>query len=446
MSDPFIQYAACPMQFVPINTIKHVNRDLPVPIIQFKAANKMKTIQKEFTNIFSTKLAVKKCSNGIYDIMRQIIAEYQTNEFEMFEESITIQDVIDKIIHKKHSKIWWFRMEIDGLIYSIKKGHNIQLLIQKNIQINRKENKSKEVGQKIHFKLYVDDDYFNNSDAAIFKFGYDLYSQFIVKYPNIHVANWCFGFYYLNHQEKIKTTDISYKFQNIEQKSKITIYKDYINYNPQIKPLQSIEKYLNDGNKHDFEQGRFYHGVWRYKGSMTNFIANTTYLNALATFENQPSFFSIEKSPNRFKGFAIMKYGWNSKDSTFNKDLDKKLRDHAEKTAAGLRYFNKEKDQRIIPPFISNLIPMIKAVGAWPRELNVNQASANLYYNGRHNKNPVYVGLGPHNEFKKFDALTAVYITSSGIKSGCAINLKSNVGNGVVLIETEHMDIIRFDS
>ena len=176
------------------------------------------------------------------------------------------------------------------------------------------------------------------------------------------------------------------------------------------------------------------------------FFANTPYLNALTTFENQTPCFSIEKSPNRLKGFAIMKYGWNSKDSTFNKHLNKKLRAHAEKTAAGLRFFNKQKDQRIIPRFISNLIPMIKAVGAWSSQLNINQASANLYYNGQHNKNAAYVGLGPHNEFEKFDALTAVYITSPGIKSGCAINLKSNVGNGVVLLETEHMDIIRFDS
>jgi len=430
------------MQFVPINTIKHENTDLPVPIIQFKAATKIQIVEQEFSNILSTSLAVKKCSNGIYDIIRQIISEYSTNKFEVFTESKTIEEVIDKIIQKKHSKIWWFRLQIEG-------SNSIQLLIQKNRKINRKEDGSTEVGDKMHFKLYLDDNYFNNLDdqqqSMIFKFGYDLYIQFHSKY-RMDVANWCFGFYYTNNKEMIETKEIVYKFNNIEHKSNITIYKDYINYKPECKPLPSIEKYLNNGNQHHFNKGRFYHGSWRYTGSMTDFVSSITYQNALTTFATKPAFFSIEQSPNRLKGFAIMKYGWNSKDSTLNKNLHKKLRIHAQKTAGGLRYFNKKQSERVLPKFIAELIPLIKAVGAWPHDVPINQASANLYYNGERNKNAKYVGLGPHNERNKFDLLTAVYLKSPGVKSGCAINLKSNVGNGVVLIETEHMDIIRFNS
>ena len=462
-SEYFNKYMAQPKQSVPISII-NADCSPTLPIIQFKKTNqtRIKTTIK-FQNLTTKTIHYKKCKKqGMYEIMNIMMNQHNNNNnnFDQITNDTTIHHIMTQLIPlKTPSKIYWlkFKTNLTTCEIGINDDFNgilMQALMAKTPITSNTTEKSSRKGLKYFFKLFVHSSIVKQlSDEQmylIYKLGFDM-SQELKKKYNIQLSNWQFGFYYVNKRQFIHQFDKQWDYNGITQNVNIEIYRDYVDYKQQIKPIESIDNFLNDGTKSkkyfDEQSGRFYHGSWRYKHAMTQIIATQTYAKAMQAFDNEPNYWHVERSLTRYKGYAIMNYFWNSKRSAVNKNLSEAEKRQAEKVAGGLRYFLKDPRERKIPTFINSLIPCVKRIGAWDDQYEIGQTAANVYFCEKNSTKPVYAELGPHFEDQKFEFLVGIYINSSdAIKTGCAINLKANVGNGVVLVETEHLDIIRWDS
>ena len=458
MKEPFNEYMANPMQSVPISII-NTECSPSLPIIQFKkCAQTIIMAATKFHDLTIIKLHCKKCKNeGMYEIMREMMKQYETNNFCEMNDSMTIHEIMKKLIPlKSQSKIYWLRLKVNLTtcqigVHETFNGIIMEALIAKRARTTRTKNSSKKSGMKYFLKLFVHAsnirEITEEKEIMIYKLGYD-FSQEITRRYNIELATWQFGFYYINKTEYKDTKFKQWNYNGHIQNVTVELYRDYIDYKRETKPLDSIERYLeSEKNYLDLNNNKFYHGSWRYKNALTEMIANETYLKARKIFIEKPNYWHVEESANRLKGFGIMRYYWRSKHSVVAHDLSNAEETRARKVAGGLRYFLNNPQHRIIPSFIKSLIPCIVAIGAWDKQVEIGQVAANIYHNPPEASKPAYAFLDPHNERDKFTHLTAIYINSSAaIKTGCAINLKSNVGNGVVLVNTDHLDIIKWHS
>ena len=455
MNEPFNKYMAKPMQSVPI-CVLNTKCSPPLPIIQFKRSDQsIITAATMFHNLTTQKLHYKKCKEGMYVIMTEMMNQYQTNNFTAMNDEITIDEIMKTLIPlKSGSKIYWLKLKVNLTTHQIGNyktfnGIYMEGLIAKRPKQHRKGNSSKKTGLKYFLKLFVHPSKIlqltNQEENQLYKLGYDFGEQIKNKY-NVALSDWTYGFYYINKSEIVGGIQANWMYNDVVQNNIVELSKDYIDYKRKIKPIESIENFISSKKEKDtLNNGRFYHGSWRYKNAITEKIAFETYSEARKTFTNPPKFWHVESSTNRVKGFGIMKYAWNSKHSEVAANLSESQKKRMEKVAGGLRYWLKEPKDRKIPSFITKLFPCIISIGAWNSKIDIGQVAANIYYNS--SEKPAYAFLDPHNEYNKFSHLTAIYINSSPeIKTGCAINLKSNVGNGVVLVDTNHLEIIRWNS
>ena len=455
MNEPFNKYMAEPMQSVPI-CVLNTKCSPPLPIIQFKRSDQsLITAATMFHHLTTRKLHYKKCKEGMYVIMTDMMNQYQTNNFIEMNEEITIDEIMKTLIPlKSGSKIYWLKLKVNLTTHQIGNdktfnGIYMEGLIAKRPKQHRKGNSSKKTGLKYFLKLFVHPSKIlrltNQEENQLYKLGYDFGEEIKNKY-NVALSDWTYGFYYVNKSESMGLIEANWKYDGVSQNNMVELSKDYIDYKRKTKPIESIENFIRSKRiKFMSNNIRFYHGSLRYKNAITEKIANETYSEARKTFQDPPNFWHIESSKNRVKGFGIMKYAWNSKHSEVAANLSDSQKKRMEKVAGGLRYWLNEPKDRKIPSFITNLIPCMISIGAWSKENEIGQVAANIYYNS--SEKPAYAFLDPHNEYNKFTHLTAIYINSSPeIKTGCAINLKSNVGNGVVLVDTNHLEIIKWDS
>ena len=455
MNEPFNKYMAEPMQSVPI-CVLNTKCSPPLPIIQFKRSDQsLITAATMFHHLTTRKLHYKKCKEGMYVIMTDMMNQYQTNNFIEMNEEITIDEIMKTLIPlKSGSKIYWLKLKVNLTTHQIGNdktfnGIYMEGLIAKRPKQHRKGNSSKKTGLKYFLKLFVHPSKIlrltNQEENQLYKLGYDFGEEIKNKY-DVALSDWTYGFYYVNKSESMGLIEANWKYDGVLQNNMVELSKDYIDYKRKTKPIESIENFIRSKRiKFMSNNIRFYHGSLRYKNAITEKIANETYSEARKTFQDPPNFWHIESSKNRVKGFGIMKYAWNSKHSEVAANLSDSQKKRMEKVAGGLRYWLNEPKDRKIPSFITNLIPCMISIGAWSKENEIGQVAANIYYNS--SEKPAYAFLDPHNEYNKFTHLTAIYINSSPeIKTGCAINLKSNVGNGVVLVDTNHLEVIVWNS
>ena len=452
MNKPFNKYMAKPMQSVPI-CVLNTECSPPLPIIQFKrSAQSIITAATMFHDLTTRKLHYKKCKEGMYMIMTKMMDQYQTNNFIKMSDEITIDEIMKTLMPlKSTSKIYWFKLKVNLTTHQIGNdetfnGIYMEGLIAKRPKQHRQKNSSKKTGLKYFLKLFVHPSKIlrltNQQENQLYKLGYDFGEEIKTKYE-VALSDWTYGFYYVNKSDSVGCIQANWTYNGVLQNNIVELSKDYIDYKRQTKPIESIENFiLSKKIKYKLDNGKFYHGSWRYKNAITEKIAIETYSEARKIFEKPPNFWHVEKSKNRFKGFGIMNYAWNSKHSEVAAKISES---ELEKIAGGLRYWLNEPKDRKIPSFITSLIPCLLSIGAWDSKIEIGQVAANIYFNS--SEKPAYAFLNPHNEYKKFSHLTAVYINSSPeIKTGCAINLKSNTGNGVVLVETNHLEIIKWNS
>ena len=455
MNEPFNKYMAKPMQNVPI-CILNTECSPPLPIIQFKKSDQTSiTTATIFHNLTKQTLHYKKCKEGMYVIMTEMMNQYQTNIFIEMDNEITIEKIMKILIPlKAGSKIYWFQFKVNLITHQIGNhktfnGIYMEGLIAKRPKQHRTENSSKKTGLKYFLKLFIHPSKMlgltGQEEDKLYKLGYD-FGEEIKNEHNVELSDWTYGFYYVNKSESIGSIEANWMYNGVLQSNIVELSKDYIDYKHETKPIESIENFIQSkGIKFTSNKTKFYHGSWRYKNAITEKIAIETYLKACVTFENPPNYWHTEASPNRIKGFGIMKYAWNSKHSEVVTDLSSLQKKRAEKIAGGLRYWLNEPKDREVPSFITSIYPCVISVGAWNPKIEIDQVAATIYYNS--SKKPIYAFLDPHNEYNKFTHLTVIYINSSPeIKTGCAINLKSNVGNGVVLVDTNHLEIRKWDS
>ena len=456
MNEPFNKYMAKPMQEVPI-CVLNTECSPSLPIIQFKISDQtIITTATIFHNLTTQILHYRKCNEGMYIIIAQMINQYQTNNLIEMNDETTIDEIMKTLVTlKNQSKIYWLKFKVNLTTHQIGKdkildGIYMEGLIAKRPKQHRKGNSSKRTGLKYFLKLFIHSAkklrLTTEEENLLYKLGYDFKEEITNKH-GIELSPWTFGFYYENKSESIGWIQADWVYKGVHQNNIIELSKDYIDYKHETKPIESIENFVQSkGKKFTSNNIKFYHGSWRYKYPITDKIAIETYVDACVEFKNPPNYWHIEESPNRVKGFGIMNYAWNSKHSEIAANLSNSQKKRAEKIAGGLRYWLNDPKNRKIPSFIESLIPCLKSIGAWDAKIEIGQVAANIYYNASKDK-PVYAFLDPHNEYNKFTHLTAIYINSSPeIKTGCAINLKSNVGNGVVLIDTNHLEIIRWHS
>ena len=456
MNEPFNKYMAKPMQSVPL-CVLNTTCSPAIPIIQFKRSDQSTiTAATIFHDLTTQKLHVKKCKEGMYVIMAEMMNQYQTNNFIKMNDETTIDDIMKTIIPlKAGSNIYWLKFEVNLTTHQIGKhgtinGIHLDGLIAKRPKQARTGNSSKKTGLKYFLKIFVPPAIASRlttqEEDLIYKLCYD-FGEEIQNKHNVELADWTYGYYYVNKTEFVKCIQADWSYNGVHQDNIIEVYKDYIDYKRKTKPIESIENFIKSKQmEFTSDNGKFYHGVQRWKNAIIEQIAYETCLKGWETFQNPPNFWHTEKSPNRMKGYGIMNYAWNSKHSEVAANSPNISKTHMERIAGGLRYFLKEPKDRKIPSFITSLIPCLTSIGAWDAKIEVGQVAANIYHNPSEDKQ-AYASLDPHNEYNKFTHLTAIYINSSPeIKTGCAINLKSNVGNGVVLVNTNHLEVIRWGS
>ena len=462
INEPFNQYMANPLQDVPICII-NTECEPSLPIIQFKQSEQS-TITKTtlFQNLTSTKLLCKRSHENTIRTLNALRNQYVTSKLIIFRETKTIHEIMNILKPlQSASKLYWLRFKVNLSTCQIGINENfdgimMEILMAKRTKIARGEEKSEKTGLKYFFRAYLHKSSMPNEiltkqqENLIFKLCFDLGGEIKRRY-DVQLSPFTFGFYYVNESEFISQAYVQYHYNGSTQNRLVKTYRDYIQYRGNIKPIKSIENFLKDQtNKSKYlndDESRFYHGSWRIKGALTQVIASETYSKAKQLFEENPAHWHEECTDTRLKGFAKMRYYWKSKHSVVAKDLSKKEQKQAEKVAGGLRWFLSNPKDRIIPQFIKELTPCCIAVGAWDEDDEIDQASANLYFCPENATAPVFAELGCHNERSKFYKLTSIYINSSdAIKTGCAINLKMNASNGVVLVDTPHLEIIKWDS
>lgn len=432
-----------------------------LPIIQFKRISEFTNVPQKYSDLTQIPLSCKQCGNQkTYEIYESMMRQYQTGQFELFTERKTINEIMVVLSNQRSatSQIYWLRFKVNLDNFRVSSDPNfdglpIDVLMAKRPKTARGERESRPSGVKYTFKMHTGsryvDNYVQGRENNLYKLSMDLSEEIRNRYQ-VELGNWTFGFYYVNKSEQLFTGKVQYPFQGQTIEKNITISRDYIEYDQQSKPIKSIEQYLKkDDNAKYYKSNemKFYHGSIRFKDVLTQGIAMQIYHAVLQEFAADNDYWYKQCTKYRKKGYNKMNYYWRSRLSSNHENLSPALRKQAEKVAGGLRWFQNDPTRRIIAPFIQALVPMATAVAAWDNTVALRQGSANLYFNPPTNTKPIYAELGCHNERPKFSHLTAFYINSHpSIKTGCCINLKSNTSNGVVLVNTNHLEIIKYDS
>ena len=270
MNKPFNKYMAEPMQSVPI-CILNTECSPPLPIIQFKRSDQtIITAATIFPDLTTQTLHYKKCNEGIYIIMTKMMNQYQTNKFIEMQDEINVDKIMKILIPlKSGSKIYWFKFKVNLITHQIGShktfnGIYMEGLIAKRPRQHRIGNLSKKTGLKYFLKLFVHPSKISQlteqEKDQLYKLGHDFGKEITNKYK-ITLSNWTYGFYYVNKSEFVCLIQANWIYNGVIQNNMVELYKDYIDYKHETKPIESIEKFMESKKiKFTSNNNKFYHG------------------------------------------------------------------------------------------------------------------------------------------------------------------------------------------